>query len=130
MSKRRSIEVPGLGHTNPIPNACRIGGFLMTAGIFGKDPQTGKLAPDVASQCALMFANIHRVLEAAGASTDDIIKINVWLKNKADREHVNREWVIMFPDPDSRPARHTSKDDDQPYGALVSCEVIAVIEDR
>src|SRR5580704_7724355 len=127
MSKRRSIEVPGLEHTHPIPNACRVGQFLMTGGIFGKDPQTGKLAPDIAGQCALMFANIRRVLEIAGATTEDIIKINVWMKNRDDRDHVNREWLAMFPDPHSRPARHTFKDEDQPYGALISCEVIAVL---
>lgn len=127
MSKRRSIEVPGLEHTHPIPNACRVGQFLMTGGIFGKDQRTGKLAPDIAGQCALMFANIRRVLEIAGATTEDIIKMNVWMKNWDDRDHVNREWVAMFPDPHSRPARHTFKDDDQPYGALVSCEVIAVV---
>jgi len=129
MGKRRSIEIPGLAHSNPIPNACRIGPYLMTSGIFGKDPATGKLAPDIASQCALTFANIRRVLEAARATPEDIVKINVWLKNKDDREHVNREWLSMFPDPHSRPARHTFKDDDQPYGALISCEVIAVILD-
>jgi 2-iminobutanoate/2-iminopropanoate deaminase len=130
MSKRRSIEVPGLEHVHPIPNACRIGPFLMTGGIYGKDPQTGKLVPSIEGQSALMFANIRRVLEAGGATTEDIVKINVWMKNKDDREHVNKEWLVMFPDAHSRPARHTFKDDDQPYGALVSCEVIAVISDK
>ncbi len=127
MGKRISIEVPGLAHTNPIPNACRIGSLLMTGGIFGKDPATGKLAPDIAGQCALMFANISTVLAAGGATPEDVIKVYVWLKNKDDREHVNREWRVMFPDEHSRPTRHTFKDEDQPYGALISCEVTAVI---
>ena len=129
MSKRRSIEVPGLEHTHPIPNACRVGPILMTGGVYGKDPRTGKLAPEIVGQCALMFANIRRVLEAGGATPEDIVKINVWMKNRDDRDHLNREWLAMFPDPHSRPARHTFKDDDQPYGALISCEVIAVISD-
>jgi 2-iminobutanoate/2-iminopropanoate deaminase len=129
MTKRRSIEVAGLEHVNPIPNASRIGPFLMTGGIYGKDPQTGKLVPGIEGQCAVMFANIRRVLDAGGATTEDIIKINVWMKHKDDREHVNREWLAMFPDPHSRPARHTFKDEDQAYGALVTCEVIAVIGD-
>jgi 2-iminobutanoate/2-iminopropanoate deaminase len=127
MSKRRSIEVPGLEHTNPLPNASRVGPLLMTSGIFGKDPATGKVVPGIAEQCAMMFANIRRVLEAGGATPEDIVKINVWMKNRDDRDHLNREWLAMFPDPHSRPARHTFKDEDQPYGALISCEVIAVI---
>ena len=129
MSKRSSIEVPGLEHTHPIPNASRVGPLLMTGGIYGKDPSTGKLAPDAAGQCKLMFDNIRRVLEAGGATPEDVIKVNVWMKNKDDRVHLNPEWTAMFPDPRSRPSRHTFLDTDQPYGALVSCEVIAVVND-
>src|SRR5215469_16163368 len=129
MSKRRSIEVSGLEHTHPIPNASPVGSLLMTGGIYGKDPTTGKLASDAASQCKLMFENVRRVLDAGGAKPEDIVKVNVWMKNKDDRVHLNPEWLAMFPDPHSRPARHTFVDTDQPYGALVSCEVIAVITD-
>src|SRR5579871_2630195 len=127
MSKRKSIEIPGLAHTNPIPNGCRVGNMLMTGSIVGKDPSTGKLAPDITGQCKFMFENVRTVLSLGGATTEDVIKINVWMKNPDDREYLNREWVAMFPDEHSRPARHTFKDDDQPYGALISCEVIAVI---
>jgi 2-iminobutanoate/2-iminopropanoate deaminase len=129
MTKRRSIELTGIEHTHPIPNACRIGPFLMTGGLYGKDPETGQLAPDIAGQCRLMFVNIRRVLEAGGATPEDVIKMHVWMKNKADRDHLNKEWLAMFPDPHSRPTRHTFRDEDQPYGALVSCEVIAVIQE-
>lgn len=128
MSKRRSVEVPGLQHTNPIPNACRIGPFLMSGGIYGKDPATGKLAPDIAGQCELMFANIKRVLEAGGATPEDLIKITIWMKHKNDRSHLNKEWTAMFPDPHSSPVRHTFQDDEPPSGALVYCEITAVIE--
>jgi enamine deaminase RidA (YjgF/YER057c/UK114 family) len=127
MGKRRSIDVPGLKHVHPIPNACRLGPFLVTGGIYGKDPATGELAPDIAGQCALMFVNLKRVLEAGGATPEDIIKMTVWIKDRNDRSYVNKEWVEMFPDAGSRPVRHTFKDEEQPYGALVSCEVMAVV---
>lgn len=35
VSRRRSFEVPGLQHDNPIPMGSVIGPFLMTSGIFG-----------------------------------------------------------------------------------------------
>jgi hypothetical protein len=35
----------------------------------------------------------------------------------------------MFPDPHSRPARHTFQNPDLPPGMLVQCEVIAYIGD-
>jgi len=41
---------------------------------------------------------------------------------------VNEEWLRMFPDPESRPARHVrSLPLDSP--SLVQCEFVAVIED-
>jgi 2-iminobutanoate/2-iminopropanoate deaminase len=130
VNQRRSIEVPGLEHVHPIPNGCRLGPFLMSGGIYGKDPQTGQLAPDIASQSELMFANIRRILEAGGATPEDVIKMTVWIKDKNDRVYLNKEWLVMFPDAHSRPTRHTFKDEDQPYGALISCEVMAVIQEH
>ncbi len=100
----------------------------MSGGIYGKDPSTGQLAPDIEGQCRLMFANILRVLEAGGATPEDVIKMTVWIKeDKNDRAYLSKEWLVMFPDAHSRPTRHTFKDEDQPYGALISCEVMAVI---
>lgn len=130
MTKRRSIEVEGLKHVNPIPNACRIGPLLMSGGIYGKDPATGQIAGDIAEQCKLMFENVRRVLEAGGATPEHVIKMSFWVTDKALRSHINKEWVAMFPDPHSRPARHTFTDADQPSGALVTCDVIAVIPAR
>src|SRR6059058_107545 len=83
MSRRRSFEVPGLQHENPIPMGCIIGPFMMSSGIFGMEPETRKTPPDIESQCRLMFANVRRVMEAAGGSVDDIIKLVVWAKDKA-----------------------------------------------
>jgi hypothetical protein len=33
MSKRQSIEIPGLQHENPIPLASQIGPFLASSGV-------------------------------------------------------------------------------------------------
>ena len=130
MSNRTSIEVPGLEHVNPIPNASRVGPFLASGGIFGKDPATGRVADGVDAQCEQMFANVRKVLEAGGAAPEDVIKLNVWLKDMANRPVVNKYWVQMFPDPHSRPARHTLETPDLREPLLVECEIMAVIPDR
>ena len=119
--------MPGLGHENPIPNASRIGSILVSGSITGKDPSTGKIPPEIADQCALMFANIERVMQAAGGTAEDIIKLTVWLKDKSHRPIVNQEWLAMFPDAESRPARHTFASQDLAAGVLVQCEIMAVI---
>ncbi len=127
MSKRRSLEVAGLQHENPIPVASQIGPFLVTSGIFGKDPTTGTIPAAIEEQCARLFANIRLILAAADGTPDDIIKLTVWLKDKAHRAHVNKEWLAMFPDAHSRPARHTFQNPDLPGAALVQGEVLAIL---
>lgn len=127
--KRRSIEIEGFKHDNPIPSASRIGPFVMTGAISGKDPKTGKIPDDIDSQCALVFAHMRRIIEAAGGTTDDILKLTVWLKDSAHRANVNQEWLRMFPDSDSRPARHTFVNQELAGNALLQCEFFAVVED-
>ena len=127
MNKRRSIEVAGLQHENPIPIASQIGPWLVTSGIFGKDTTTGKIPTAIEEQCAHLFANIRLILTAVGGTPDDIIKLTVWLRDKSHRTHINKEWLAMFPDEHSRPARHTFQNPDLPEAALVQAEVMAVI---
>ena len=127
MSKRVSIELPGVEHTNPIPGACRVGPFFITSGVSGKNPKTNSFAADIDSQCAQMFANLRTLLEAGGATPEDVIKVTVWIKDKALRPHLNKQWLAMFPDPHSRPARHTFAGPDLDPPMLVQCEAMAVI---
>jgi len=126
MVKRESIEVPGLTHTHPIPNACRIGPFLASGSIFGTDPATGKIPAGIEAQSSLLFQNVRRIVEAAGGTTENILKLSVYVRDKNLREHINKEWLAMFPDPHSRPARHTFQTNDMAEGILVSCDVMAV----
>jgi enamine deaminase RidA (YjgF/YER057c/UK114 family) len=127
MSKRRSIDGSRARHENPIPNACRIGNIVMSSVIGGSTPGTRELPPTLEEQVANVFAYIRHDVEAAGGTVDDIIKITFWVKDPAkQRAALNAEWVKMFPDPDSRPARHTQH---LPADAraLVQADFIAVL---
>ncbi len=104
---RTSIYVEGFGHKNPIPAACRVGSLLLSSSIQGTDPSTGKYGATLEAQCALMFAHIRRILAAAKASPDDIVKVTIWMRDRTKRQALNGPWLEMFPDPQSRPARHT-----------------------
>src|SRR5262252_192568 len=80
----------------------------MSSVIGGTKPGTRELPPSLDEQVANVFAHIRHDVEAAGGSVDDIIKINFWVKDPlSQRAALNTEWVKMFPDPESRPARHT-----------------------
>jgi 2-iminobutanoate/2-iminopropanoate deaminase len=122
---RRSIHVGEIAHQSPIPNASRIGDIIVSGLIRGADPATSKLAATLEQQCAFMFLHMRRTVEAGGGSVDDIIKVTVWME-KLQREPVNAEWVRMFPDPASRPARQIMEVAMEP-GVLVQCDFMAVL---
>ena len=125
-SRRKSIHIGGFKHANPIPNASRIGNLVMSGVILGRD-SAGKMPDGLEAQCANMFAHMKATVEAAGGSTDDIIKMTVWLKDRSERAPVNAEWLKMFPDEHSRPARHALQMDME-NGALVQCDFTALID--
>ena len=70
---------------------------------------------------------VARCLEAAGGTPDNILRITFYVRDQAaGRAALNDEWVKMFPDPASRPARHTlAAPGDGP--SLVTCEFTAVL---
>ena len=127
MEQRRSIDVAGAKHVNPIPSASRRGPFVVSGAISGTDPETGKVPADLDDQSRLMFENVRRVMAAAGGSPDDIVKMNVWISDRNLRETMNRHWVEMFPDPHSRPARHTIAQPDLAPPMQIQCDLLAVI---
>ncbi len=126
--RRKSIYVSGFSHANPLPAASRIGPFVFSGAITGRDSHSGQLPPDLDSQCANIFQYIRQVVAAAGGTTGDIVKMTVWLREYRDRDALNREWEAMFPDPDSRPARHALAAD-LDGDMLIQCDFIAVLDD-
>ena len=87
---RRSIEVPGLQHGAPIPQASVVGNLLVSGGISPVDPETGVTPDGADEQVAMVFANVRRVLAAAGGTTGDIVKCTVFVQDKAIRPVVNK----------------------------------------
>jgi 2-iminobutanoate/2-iminopropanoate deaminase len=123
---RRSIYIDEFSHRSPIPNASRIGNILVSGLIRGVEPDTQQLAATLERQCALMFENIRITAEKGGATVEDIVKVTFWM-GKLSRPPINTEWVKMFPDPASRPARQTMEVPME-EGVLVQCDFMAVIE--
>ena len=125
MQQRRSINIDEFAHASPIPTASRIGNVIASGFIRGTDPATGKLPPTLEAQCGLMFAHLRRCVEKGGARVDDIIKVTIWVA-RIDRGPINAEWVKMFPDPASRPARQVCVMEMEP-GVHIQCDFLAVI---
>jgi 2-iminobutanoate/2-iminopropanoate deaminase len=126
MAKRQSVNFPGFSHQNPIPNASRIGNVMMTSVISGVDPGTRNLPPELSRQVTNLFTHVRTAIQQAGGTPDDIIKMTFWMKDPTTgRAALNEEWLKMFPDAASRPARHTMALGPE-SNALVTCEFVAV----
>jgi 2-iminobutanoate/2-iminopropanoate deaminase len=127
MAKRESINWPGFAHSNPIPNASRIGNIVMSSVIGPRDPETGKVPDTLEQQVTNLFRQLAAAIKAAGGTPDDIIKIEFWAKDQAaGRAALNGEWVKMFPDANARPARHTQQLPAD-SAAMVQCAFTAVL---
>jgi 2-iminobutanoate/2-iminopropanoate deaminase len=127
MMRRTSFEIDGYSHGhNPIPAATRIGNFIMTGGISGINISTGEMPETIDAQSANMFILASKILETAGAHLDDVIKVTVYLKPDLSRDALNRDWLKYFPDPRSRPVRHTLVNPYLASSMLIQCEMMAV----
>lgn len=63
------------------------------------DPKTGRVvAGGIKEQTAQCLKNIKAVLESIDVPLDDIVKINIFLKNLSDIEAVNEVYTTFFPD--------------------------------
>ena len=124
---RSSIEIEGFGHVNPIPAASRVGPLLVSSIIPARDPGGDRIPDDVEGQLANLFHHVGAILAAAGADWRHVAKMTFYVPDLALREAINRPWAERFPDPESRPARHTQI---APGGAkVVSCDFLAYVED-
>lgn len=128
--RRRPIVVEGLTHAGgAFPIAVRAGEFVYSSAIHGKEPATGEIADTVEGQAVQAFANVRAVLEAAGASPADVVKVVVFAKDPtATRPALATPWAEMFPDENDRPVRHTVGAD-LPANLLVQVEFVAVVSE-
>ncbi|MBM7502610.1 RidA family protein [Agromyces aurantiacus] len=68
--------------TADFSQAIRVSGgdLVFVSGIIGMRPD-GTMPADVREQVELAFANLARVLDAAGASPADVVKVNVFVRD-------------------------------------------------
>ena len=95
------IYLPDLPRpAGPYSPAVRAGDFVYVSGQVPRDPATGVLAgDDVTAQARAVLANVRRVLEAAGATTADVVSVIVYLVNVDDWGAFNEVYKEFFTEP-------------------------------
>ncbi len=75
-------------------------GFLYTAGFGPQDPTTGAMSDNVGDQTRQVLRNVRSVIEAHGASMDDVVKSTVHLQHlDRDFAEFNQAYREFFSEP-------------------------------
>jgi len=89
----------------PLSFATRVGDLLFISGIPGFDDK-GALPENFEAQFGFVISNIKRVLDEAGVTFRDLVKINVLLTRASDVAAMNALYASAF-GPAPYPARTT-----------------------
>ena len=107
----------------PYSQAIRAGDLVFVAGQRPQDPATGQIDDGIGAQTRRVLQNVRSVLEAAGCTLADVVKVNVYLADLRDFDTFNAVYREFFSEP--YPARTTVGSSLR--GILVEIDVIASV---
>jgi 2-iminobutanoate/2-iminopropanoate deaminase len=107
----------------PYSPGLSVGEWIFLSGQGGFDRETGKMiSDDIAEQTAQTFRNIETLLDAAGASLDDVVSCLVHLADLSDYAAFNAIYEKQFAG--TKPVRTTVRAD-LVAGMVVEITVVA-----
>ncbi len=81
----------------PYSQAIKAGNLLFISGQGPIDPKTGKkIVGDIKEQTKQVLENIKSILEAAGLTLENVVKVNVYLRNIGDFPKMNEVYKEYF----------------------------------
>jgi 2-iminobutanoate/2-iminopropanoate deaminase len=102
------------------------GNLVFVSGQSGREPGTGRLAPDIEAQTEQVLKNIATILEAAGSSLQHVARCGVFLVDIGEFPKMNEVYARAFGS--HRPARTTVEVSRLPGDGLrVEIDAVAVI---
>lgn len=102
---KQIISVPNAPKM-PFSPAIRTDQYIFVSGQAGfYDPKTGEEIKGIEAQTKETLENMKEVLEAAGSSLADVVKVTVFLRNDTDFAKMNEVYQNYFPK--DYPARST-----------------------
>jgi 2-iminobutanoate/2-iminopropanoate deaminase len=122
---RQAVSTPSAPPAiGPYSQAIRAGSLLFVSGQIPLDPATGAMVEgDLAVQTHRVFKNLGAILEAAGASFENVVRTTVYLADMNDFPAMNEIYGTYFSSP--APARATVQAARLPRDARVEIDLIA-----
>jgi len=120
---KREVFRPAGAESNPVLSpAVRYGDLVYTAGMVGRDPETGEMPSDIKEQSRLVMENLKAALEAAGTSLEYVLKAQCFVADINDRPAFNEVYVTYFP---NDPPVRTCVQAPMGPGVLIEVDVVA-----
>jgi 2-iminobutanoate/2-iminopropanoate deaminase len=127
MPKQQISTKKGAAPAGAYSQGLKVGDFVFVSGQGPLDPETGKVVGEtIEEQTTRTLENIKAILEAAGASMADVVKVSAHLTDLSLFDRYNKVYSTYFPDP--KPTRTTVGS--QLLGIMVEIDAIAYIGDK
>jgi len=107
----------------PYSQAIIIDNTLYSSGQIPINPISNLIETDFEKQVLQVFSNINGILESAKYNINDIVKVNVYLKNLNDFNLFNTLYANFFQN--HKPVRTTIEVSKLPKDALIEIDFIA-----
>ena len=109
----------------PLSPAVKANGFVYVSGMPPLDPKTGQVVRgDIVAQTELSLETVKTVLEAAGTSLENVVKVNLFIANSAYFGTVNEVYRKYFPS--NPPARTFATVGSWPWEFDIEIECVAL----
>ncbi len=123
--KRTVMAEKGPAPAGPYSHAVVSGGFVFISGQGPVNPETGTMPDAFTDQVRQTFKNVQTILEAAGSSLDEVVKVNAYVTDLTRFAEFNEVYKEFFQD--EPPARTTVAT--ALLGILVEVDCIAAISE-
>ncbi|MCA1730259.1 MAG: RidA family protein [Actinobacteria bacterium] len=123
--KRTVMAEKGPKPAGPYSHAVVANGFAFISGQGPVDPETGTMPDAFADQVRQTFRNVQTILEAAGTSLDNVVKVNAYVTDLTRFQEFNEVYGEFFQQ--NPPARTTVGA--SLLGFLVEVDCVASIEE-
>ena len=123
--KKTVMAEKGPKPAGPYSHAVVANGFVFISGQGPVDPETGTMPDAFADQVRQTFRNVRTILEAAGTSLDNVVKVNAYVTDLTRFSEFNEVYGEFFQQ--DSPARTTVGT--SLLGFLVEVDCVATLEE-
>lgn len=115
----------------PYSQGVKAGNLLFVSGQIPIDPETGEVVgEDIAAQTEQVLHNLEAVLEEAGATLEQVVRVDIFLKDLGtDFSVVNELYAQRFKGP-VKPVRQTVEVSKLPLNVDIEMSCIAYLGDQ